>query len=467
MMHDGPYRDSPAASSYNFHDYSEEPFPPAHRFSQSSAQFNSPYASTQDIPLVQPGYNPYAPPAGPLRSMADHPVSQGRSPWLEKQQAAGRRSKWIIVGIMGAVLVLIIIGIAVGVTVANNNRQSARNSSSSGPAVVNQTDPNDPSTFVKDSRLHQSFYGLAYTPEGSLLPDCGNSLDKVITDIQLLSQLTTRIRLYGADCNQSALVLEAIQRTKVNMTVWLGNYVVATDNNAAYKRQRDVIKDAIETYGTDNVGGITVGNEFMLNYLNANDGTVPDSPIGDQGAQILIADIQDTRNMLAGMNLDKTLPVGTSDAGSYFNTHVLEAVDYGMANVHPWFANVSAEQGAGWTAQFFQWNNLDAATQLPNRPTMYIAETGWPTVGHILLQAITEGIDPSIITRDRLMPVTRITEPRPHPKLVFRPSWTLSSVKQIRTGLDTSFSSFLMNLGRMLNSVVLRGGGACSIPTVP
>ena len=48
------------------------------------------------------------------------------------------------------------------------------------------------------------------------------------------------------------------------MTVWLGNYVVATDNNAAYKRQRDVIKDAIETYGTDNIGGITVGNEFML-----------------------------------------------------------------------------------------------------------------------------------------------------------------------------------------------------------
>lgn len=45
---------------------------------------------------------------------------------------------------------------------------------------------------------------------------------------------------------------------------------------------------------------------------------------------MLIADIQDTRNMLAGMNLAKTLPVGNADAGSYFNNKVLAAVDYGV-----------------------------------------------------------------------------------------------------------------------------------------
>lgn len=51
------------------------------------------------------------------------------------------------------------------------------------------------------------------------------------------------------------------------MTVWLGNYVIATDNGAAYQRQRDIIKSAITTYGTDHIGGITVGNEFMLKYV--------------------------------------------------------------------------------------------------------------------------------------------------------------------------------------------------------
>lgn len=48
------------------------------------------------------------------------------------------------------------------------------------------------------------------------------------------------------------------------MSVYLGNYPIATDNNAAYDRQRDLIKTAIQTYGTDNIAGITVGNEFML-----------------------------------------------------------------------------------------------------------------------------------------------------------------------------------------------------------
>jgi exo-beta-1,3-glucanase (GH17 family) len=220
---------------------------------------------------------------------------------------------------------------------------------------------------------------MAYTPLNSQLPDCGNKLSEVITDIQLLSQLTTRIRLYGADCNQSALVLDAIQQTKVNMTVFLGNYVIATDNNAAYNRQRDLIKEAIQTFGTDHIDGVTVGNEFMLNYLNANGATDPNSAIGNQGAALLKADIDDTRTMINGMSLSKHIPVGTSDAGSYFNTLVLEDVEYGLANVHPWFANVSIDIAAGWTASFFQETDVTPAAQLTNAPKMYIAETGWPT----------------------------------------------------------------------------------------
>jgi len=48
------------------------------------------------------------------------------------------------------------------------------------------------------------------------------------------------------------------------MQVFLGNYPMATDNGVAYRRQRDVIKAAIQTYGTTHIGGVTVGNEFML-----------------------------------------------------------------------------------------------------------------------------------------------------------------------------------------------------------
>jgi exo-beta-1,3-glucanase (GH17 family) len=64
-----------------------------------------------------------------------------------------------------------------------------------------------------------------------------------------------------------AFQLEAIKQTKVDMQVYLGNYPLATDNGTAYTRQRDVLKEAIQTYGTDHIAGVTVGNEFMLKYV--------------------------------------------------------------------------------------------------------------------------------------------------------------------------------------------------------
>ena len=50
------------------------------------------------------------------------------------------------------------------------------------------------------------------------------------------------------------------------MTVWLGNYIIPTDDTP-YERQKGEIKTALQAYGTDNIGGITVGNEFMLKYV--------------------------------------------------------------------------------------------------------------------------------------------------------------------------------------------------------
>jgi len=82
-----------------------------------------------------------------------------------------------------ALIGIIIIAVVVGVVVSKNNSKNSKtlSSSSSGSSSnsnssVTQTNPNDPSTFVKNPKLHQSFYGIAYTPVGSQLPDCGNSL---------------------------------------------------------------------------------------------------------------------------------------------------------------------------------------------------------------------------------------------------------------------------------------------------
>lgn len=74
----------------------------------------------------------------------------------------------------------------------NRTKSNTSNNSSSGNSTNNpvQSDPNDPSNFQKDPRLKQSFYGLAYSPNGVIYPQCGAVLSDVITDIQLMSQLT-------------------------------------------------------------------------------------------------------------------------------------------------------------------------------------------------------------------------------------------------------------------------------------
>ena len=139
----------------------------------------------------------------------------------------------------------------------------------------------------------------------------------------------------------------------------------------------------------------------MLNYVTDNGGANQNinGPQANTGAQILTGMIDDTRSWLQNLTLSKTLPVGTSDAGSYFNNEVLAKIDYGvrpqrvcehfarslngrgqLANVHAWFADVTADQASGWVANFFQNTNIAEAQAVPNQPKMFIAETGWPTV---------------------------------------------------------------------------------------
>jgi hypothetical protein len=130
----------------------------------------------------------------------------------------------------------------------------------------------------------------------------------------------------------------------------------------------------------------------VFSYILQNGGGQANSPVGNQGAKLLVPNIEDTRAMLKGMNLDKNIPVGNSDAASYFNNEVLAAIDYGvsffairhvptwlsgqMANVHPWFGNVAIDNAAQWTMTFFQTQDVDVANQVPNKPQMSIAETG-------------------------------------------------------------------------------------------
>jgi exo-beta-1,3-glucanase (GH17 family) len=124
-------------------------------------------------------------------------------------------------------------------------------------------------------------------------------------------------------------------------------------DNTTYNRQVSEVQAAIRTYGVDNIEGITVGNEFLLNG----------------GAESeLITKMADMRTLLAGMGLSKTLPVGTADAGSMITTTLAQGSDYVMANVHPWFGGVPIDQAAGWVYSYTANQEPSSATLATNDP---------------------------------------------------------------------------------------------------
>lgn len=153
------------------------------------------------------------------------------------------------------------------------------------------------------STFSYSSDGMCYTPINTQYPGCGDTQQNVTEDIQILSQLTTRLRLYGSDCDVNNMVLTAIEETKVDMTVWLAVWV--DGNQTTYDRQVAAVVDALKKHGADHVGGVTVGNEYLLNG----------------GAVSTLVSLQaEMRTTLAGLGLGKVLPVGTADAGSMITT---------------------------------------------------------------------------------------------------------------------------------------------------
>ena len=79
---------------------------------------------------------------------------------------------------------LIAIAAGVGIAVSNSNKHNNANASTNGSSGQSNSggnstkggtnsDPNDPSIFDKNPDFHKVFFGMAYTPNGGVMPDCG------------------------------------------------------------------------------------------------------------------------------------------------------------------------------------------------------------------------------------------------------------------------------------------------------
>ncbi|RAK75060.1 putative cell wall glucanase [Aspergillus fijiensis CBS 313.89] len=308
----------------------------------------------------------------------------------EKGQRAGsiagasrRKRAWIVGLTLAFIIVAAIVGGAVGGILGNRSHDGSAaadgSGSSSGSSSDGSSDSSDglldkDSSEIKDlmnnANLHKVFPGVDYTPWGVQYPLCLKyppSQNNVTRDLAVLSQLTNTIRLYGTDCNQTEMVLTAIDRLELtDMKLWLGVWIDSnqTTSERQVKQLYNIIDDA---NNTSIFKGAIIGNEALYRA----------GPDIATAQTTLISYMTDVKNHFKQNSID--LPVGTSDLGDNWNQELVQAADFVMSNIHPFFGGVKATEAASWTWTF--WQNHDAPLTAGTNKQQIISEVGWPSGG--------------------------------------------------------------------------------------
>lgn len=270
------------------------------------------------------------------------------------------------------IIVGAIIGGVVGGLLSNNKKDGG--DKSKGDSAQEDTDKNGlldiNSKEIKDllgnPNLHKVFPGMDYTPLNTQYPDCLEnppSQNNVTRDVAVLSQLTNKIRLYGTDCNQTEMVIEAVNRLKMtdDIKIWMG--VWQNGNDTTNERQLRQMWNILDQYSDDIFEGIIVANEIIFR----EEMTI--STLGDL--------LDSVKKNLTSHGHD--LPVATSDLGDDWTAELAKKSDYIMANIHPFFSGTPASKAAAWTSNF--WETKDGEFFKSNKSRNIISETGWPTGG--------------------------------------------------------------------------------------
>lgn len=313
--------------------------------------------------------------AGGLLSQGGTAAAQEKpSEWLEKNQRSSKKGKWIIIILVILVIIGAIIGAVLGTLLKNkSNGGSSSSGSSSGDSAQDDEAKNgdlginsaEIKKLMNNPDLHKVFPGMDYTPLNTQYPDCIHnppSQNNVTRDVAVLSQLTNKIRLYGTDCNQTQMLIHAINRLELKDTkVWLG--VWQDNNKTTNARQLQQMWDILDEYGQDPFEGIIVANEILFRKQ------MTENELGSL--------LSDVRSNLTDKKID--LPVATSDLGDDWTSALAQDSDYIMANIHPFFAGVTAKEAAGWTYSF--WENQNKQFWKTDKQKNIISETGWPTAG--------------------------------------------------------------------------------------
>lgn len=288
-----------------------------------------------------------------------------KSPWMAGQAAKGRKwKKFLFIGVGALIIAGIVAGAVAGILSRNkqDNSQPSTSPDDSADLGINSAEIKK---LMNNPNLHKVFSGFAYTPFNAQYPACLSNMpiqNNVTRDMAMLGQLTNVVRLYGTDCNQTEMVLHAIDRLQLNdMKVWLGVWL--GNNQTTNTRQVNQMWKILDQYGTKHIKGLVVGNEVLYRK--------------DLTSTQLSTYLTQTKTNLTAKGYN--LPVATSDLGDNWTADLASQVDIVMSNIHPFFGGVAIAQAAAWTWNF--WQSHDVVLTQGTSKQNIISEFGWPTGG--------------------------------------------------------------------------------------
>ncbi|KAI1330003.1 glycoside hydrolase superfamily [Xylariaceae sp. FL0255] len=292
------------------------------------------------------------------------------SEWIQKNNSSRKKYSWTI-----GILVFLIIAGAVAGGVAGyllNKKKSGSNGGGesaqqdqdqNGDLNINSQEIQD---LLNNKNLHKVFPGVDYTPINTQYPACLTdppSQNNVTRDLAVLSQLTNTIRLYGTDCNQTEMLIHAIDQLQMkdDIKIWMGVWLENNDTTNA--RQQSQMWNILDTYGDSYFTGVIVGNEVLFRK------DLTETQLGDI--------LDNTRKNMTANNWN--LPVATSDLGANWTPTLANFSDYIMGNVHPFFSGEPVGDAANWATSF--WDGQISSFKKSDASKNVIAEIGWPTQG--------------------------------------------------------------------------------------
>lgn len=299
--------------------------------------------------------------------------------WLKPAAEAGSKKRgWLAGLVLGFIVVGAIVGGAVGGILGHRgNETREKGKIHAGKREVKSNgdldkDSSEIISLMNNKDLHKVFPGIGYTPWGTQYPLCLEyplSQDNVTRDMAVLSQLTSTVRLYGTDCNQTEMVLHAINQLELkDMRLWLG--VRVDTNQTTTNRQLNQLYDIFDSTEDPSIfKGAIVGNEASFRVGSTK----------SEAQKNLLGYMNDVRDELKKRDLG--MPVATSDLGDNGHKELANQADLVMSNVHPFFAGVGVgiDRSASWTYTF--WSGQDASLTQDSGKKQVVSEVGWPSGG--------------------------------------------------------------------------------------